>query len=482
MTLPWRTLRGRLALASLVGLAIASIVFAILGVQLVRAQTVESDLTELERKAVGIAQLISQDADQASQTEGRYRPDQARIETLAAIVGTGTQFTYTGASLDPDPLGVPSPLQRRAVDQVDYAALERDGVQRFPYTVPETGVKAIAAAAPIVFDGDAIAGAVVVVRERAELGSVWRRFANRVLIAAAIGLTIALLVTILFSRHALRPLKRLEAAAMDVGRGNLETRVAITGTEEIDALASAFNTMVRELQHRETLTRDFLMRVTHDLRTPLTAIRGHAQALSDGVVPPEAVPRSLDAIEDESGRLEALVTDLLDLAKLEARRFRLDLATVDGTDLVERAFQAYAGEAARRNMKYEQAATPLPTLFTDSARVRQIIGNLIDNAFRWTPDGGTVRVSAHTRPAGGAVVVVTDNGPGIPPERQLEIFEPFRSENTPDGQHGSGLGLAISRQLARALGGDLRVESRIGAGSRFILELPAEAHQTALPR
>ena len=106
MTLPWRTLRGRLALASLVGLAIASIVFAILGVQLVRAQTVESDLIELERKAVGIARLISQDADLASQTEGRYRPSPERIETLAAIVGTGTQFTYTGLSLDPDPLAV----------------------------------------------------------------------------------------------------------------------------------------------------------------------------------------------------------------------------------------------------------------------------------------------------------------------------------------------------------------------------------------
>jgi signal transduction histidine kinase len=482
VTAPWRTLRGRLALASLVGLLTASLVFAVLGVQLVRSQTVASDLTELETTAIGLAKLISQDAATDIQAKGSYKPTPERIAALASIVGKGTQFTYTGAQLDPNPLGVPSPLQRRAIAQVNLDTLERDGVQRFDYTIPETGVKAIAAAAPITFDPEGIVGAAVVIRERAELGSVWRRFASRVLIAAGIGLGIAMLVTILFSRRALSPLKRLEAAARDVGRGDLDTRVAITGTQEIDALTSAFNTMVRELQHRETLTRDFLMRVTHDLRTPLTAIRGHTQALTDGVVPAEAIPRSLHAIEDESARLEALVTDLLDLAKLEARRFRLDLDAVDGNDLVDRAFQAYAGEATQRNLTYEHELTPLPALFTDDARVRQIIGNLIDNAFRWAPDGGTVRVSAHPRAGGGAVIVVADNGPGISMDRQMEIFEPFRSENTPDGQHGSGLGLAISRQLARALGGDLRVESRLGAGSRFILELPAEARQTTQAR
>ena len=262
-----------------------------------------------------------------------------------------------------------------------------------------------------------------------------------------------------------------------MGRGDLDTRVEPSGMEEIDALATAFNTMVREIQHRETVTRDFLMRVTHDLRTPLTAIRGHTQALSDGVVPAEAIPRSLSAIDDESMRLDALVTDLLDLAKLEARRFRLDLSAVDSNELVDRAFHAFTGEAARRGMVYERSLQPLPNLYTDESRVRQIVGNLIDNALRWTPDGGTVRVAAHPRTGGGAVISVTDSGPGIAPDRLDEIFEPFRSENTPDGQHGSGLGLAISRQLARALGGDLRVESRIGAGSRFTLELPEEARQ-----
>lgn len=478
MTTPWRTLRGRLALGSIVGLLAASIVFAVLGVELVRSQSLTTEQRELEVAAKGIAKIISDDVAREIQ-DGSYRPTRERIDAFEAIVGTGTELTYDGPNLDPDPRGEPSALQKRTLAEIDDAIMERDGVQRFSYTVPETGVEVLAAAGPITLAEGTI-GHVVISREREAFGTVWRQFANRVLVASLIGLAIALLVTLLVTKRALRPLKRLEAASVEVGGGNLDARVDTGGAEELSAVANAFNGMVRELKHRDMLTRDFLMRVTHDLRTPLTAIRGHTQALADGVVPDEAVPRSLKAIEGESGRLEALVTDLLDLAKLEARRFRLDLEEIDGNALVEQAFDAYAGEAARRGVTYQHDGDPLPTLYTDAARVRQIVGNLIDNAFRWTPDGGIVRVLAHPRPAGGAVISVTDSGPGIAPDQLIEIFEPFRSENTPDGRHGSGLGLAISRQLARALGGDLRVESRLGDGSRFILELPQEARQTSM--
>ena len=476
MRFPWRTLRGRLALASIAGLLAASIAFAVLGVQLVRAQTVADEKADLKSKATAIARLMTEDADQAIQTSPGYNPSPGRILALEAIAGKGTTLVYQGPNLNPGSTAATSALERLVLAQVDLDRLDVGQVQEFEADIPGSGARAIGAAAPIEVSGNPV-GAAVLLREQSALVSVWRRFANRVLIAAGIGLAFAMLVSVLFTRRAMRPLKRLQTAAIDVGRGDLDTRVEASGMEEIDALATAFNTMVREIQHRETVTRDFLMRVTHDLRTPLTAIRGHTQALSDGVVPPEAVPRSLNAIEDESVRLDALVTDLLDLAKLEARRFRLDLGAVDSNELVDRAFHAFTGEAARRGMVYERSLQSLPNLFTDESRVRQIVGNLIDNALRWTPDGGTVRVAAHPRAGGGAVISVTDTGPGIAPDQLDEIFEPFRSENTPDGQHGSGLGLAISRQLARALGGDLRVESRIGVGSRFTLELPEEARQ-----
>jgi two-component system sensor histidine kinase BaeS len=476
---PWRTLRGRLALGSLVGLLVASLAFAALATELLRSQRVADQLADLEKTAGGIADLMSEDAERDIQGPfAEFNPPPERIAKYEQIVGEGTSLGYQGVNLSPGSTGAVGGLERVVLDQLDEEATE---VQRFDVTDPATGKEAIAAAAPIVLN-ESIVGHVILLRERDAVVSVWRSIASRVVIAAGIGLAFALALTLLLTRRALRPLSRLQDAAAEVGKGNLDTRVEPGGAEEINSLATAFNTMVRELQHRDTLTRDFLMRVTHDLRTPLTAIRGHAQALADGVVPEQSVQRSLNAIDDESGRLDALVTDLLDLAKLEARRFRLELGNVDGNELVDRAFHAFAGEAARRGMTYERDIKPLPALFTDEARVRQIVGNLIDNAFRWTPDGGAVRLIAHPRPGGGAVISVTDTGPGISPDQLDDIFQPFRSENTPDGQHGSGLGLAISRQLARALGGDLRVESHLGRGTRFTLELPAEAQIPALAR
>jgi signal transduction histidine kinase len=219
------------------------------------------------------------------------------------------------------------------------------------------------------------------------------------------------------------------------------------------------------------------MRVTHDLRTPLTAIRGHAAALADGIVPEEETPRSLAAIESEAARLETLVSDLLDMAKLDAHRFRLDLAEVDARELLESAFDAFGSEAARRGVSYERRVAPLAPLVTDGARVRQIVANLLENALRWTPPGGRVELDAGPRARGGLVVTVSDTGPGVPEADREAIFEPFRSSVTPDGRHGSGLGLAISRQLARALGGDLTLTCGEGGGSAFTLRLPARSEQ-----
>jgi two-component system sensor histidine kinase BaeS len=239
--------------------------------------------------------------------------------------------------------------------------------------------------------------------------------------------------------------------------------------------------MVVELARRDATGRDFLMRVTHDLRTPLTAIRGHAAALADGVVPEDEAPRSLHAIESEALRLERLVGDLLDLARLDAHRFRLELSEIDPADVLQQAFATFSAQAAQRGVSYEQVLEPLPAVVTDGARVGQIVANLLDNALRWTPAGGTVRMQAREAAEGGVVVTVADTGTGIPADELEAVFEPFRSQEPREGRQGTGLGLAISRQLARALGGDLTVESGPGAGSRFTLVLPARSVQLPEP-
>jgi two-component system phosphate regulon sensor histidine kinase PhoR len=217
------------------------------------------------------------------------------------------------------------------------------------------------------------------------------------------------------------------------------------------------------------------MSVSHELRTPLTAIRGHVAAVREGVMEDEdAQRRSLEVIAEEALRLERLVGDVLDLAKLDARRFALLREEVDMRALCERAYATFAEEAKARGIEYDLELDEGAVLITDGDRVLQIVTNLLSNALHWTPEGGRVDLGLGAQ-NGEVRVAVSDTGPGIAPEMEERIFRPFWSGD--DG--GTGLGLAIARELALALGGRLELHSELGSGSRFVLVLPLKAPQPA---
>jgi signal transduction histidine kinase len=227
--------------------------------------------------------------------------------------------------------------------------------------------------------------------------------------------------------------------------------------------------MATRLAEAEELERNFLMSVSHELRTPLTAIRGHLEAVREGVVAePEAQAESLDVIAAETDRLERLVGDVLDLAKLDARRFTVLREEVDMGRLLDQAYASFGEEARRRGIDYRCLASERPVITTDGDRVLQIISNLLANAFRWTPDGGSIELALNAD-NGAVSVAVADSGPGIKREEHERIFRPFWSL---DGG-GTGLGLTIARELAVALGGRIELASETGEGSRFALVLPA---------
>jgi signal transduction histidine kinase len=227
--------------------------------------------------------------------------------------------------------------------------------------------------------------------------------------------------------------------------------------------------MTERLAEAEAHERHFLVRVSHELRTPITAIRGHVDALREDITDdPDAREASLAVIRAESDRLARLVGDLVDLARLEAHTFTLDEHEVELRRLVEQGYQSFAEEARRREIRYDLALAADPVISTDGDRVLQIVSNLLSNAFSWTPDGGSISL-ALAKEDGTVRLAVTDSGPGIPPAKRERVFRPFVSENG----GGTGLGLAISRELAQALGGDLKLESVVGRGSRFELRLPA---------
>jgi signal transduction histidine kinase len=193
-------------------------------------------------------------------------------------------------------------------------------------------------------------------------------------------------------------------------------------------------------------------------------------ALLEGLVEDaETRDHSLEIIEAEAQRLERLVGDILDLAKLEAHRFTVTSEEVDMETLLDRAYETFTEEARRRSIEYGREIQAHPIIQSDGDRVLQIVDNLLSNAFKHTPDGGRVQLEL-AQENGTVRVAVEDTGPGIAPEQRERVFRPFVSG---DSAGGTGLGLAIAKELSAALGGRIDLESELGRGSRFELVLPS---------
>ena len=235
-------------------------------------------------------------------------------------------------------------------------------------------------------------GGLVVATPQAQLTSQVTRLLVRLGIALLVGVLVTAVLAWYLSGRITRPLRRLAGAADEVAEGRYDTEVPVlTSGDEIADLADSFRQMTSRLSEAEELERNFLMTVSHELRTPLTAIRGHVEALREGVVEDPALrTASLDVISAEAMRLERLVGDVLDLAKLDTRRFTVRHEEVDMARLLEQAYLAFGEEAKQREIDYSQEVSAEPVIVTDGDRVLQIITNLLANAFRWTPNGGSV--------------------------------------------------------------------------------------------
>jgi two-component system sensor histidine kinase BaeS len=313
-------------------------------------------------------------------------------------------------------------------------------------------------------------GAIVVAKPRTELRDQWLPLVARLAVALAVGALISGLLAWWLSRKITGPVLALSTAADEIAAGNYGVRVpAGQGADEISQLSRRFNEMAGRLGATEERERQFLMSVSHELRTPLTAIKGHVDAIRDGLFDDRDAERaSLDVVAAETIRLERLVGDVLDLAKLNAHRFTVQAEEVDIGAVVAQAHASFSEEARRRGLTFRlDEDTDAPVIVTDGDRVLQVLTNLLANAFRWTPDGGTISIGSSTRD-GSVFIDVQDTGPGIQPDERERIFVPFISRDN----HGTGLGLPIGRELAVALGGRLELESTVGEGSRFRLVLP----------
>jgi two-component system, OmpR family, sensor histidine kinase BaeS len=309
-----------------------------------------------------------------------------------------------------------------------------------------------------------------------------QQFLGRVyrwLIVAGAGATaVALVLGIMLARALTDPLKELTNATRAVAEGHFDQQVPVHANDELGQLAQSFNQMNANLKQARDLRRQMTADIAHDLRTPLSIILGHAEALRDGVLP--VTPETLSLIHEEALQLNRLVDDLRTLSLAEAGELPLLRRPTAPHRLLEHAATTHNARAQRQNVSLQTSAGPdLPLVNVDADRIGQVFNNLLDNALRHTPPGGRIDLTTE-RHNGTVRFQISDSGSGIAPADLRHIFErSYRVDKSraryDEEQHsrGSGLGLAIARSIVETHNGRIWVESTPGQGTSFFIELPA---------
>ncbi|MHB8986640.1 MAG: sensor histidine kinase [Eubacteriales bacterium] len=288
-------------------------------------------------------------------------------------------------------------------------------------------------------------------------------------IAAAI---LAMLLGILISSRLTGPLRTLSAGARRLSARELSCRVPVLSKDEIGEVAASFNQMAESLERNEQLRRSLIADTAHELRTPLAILRGNLESLQEGVIQPS--PEMIMSLHDEVVRMTHLVNDLQDLSLAQAGELRLNRGAVKPGELVERISIPFSGEAANKDIHFQKSvAENLPDMVVDEDRIVQVLLNILGNALRYTPPGGTVELAVWQE-QDRIAFSVRDSGPGIDRKELGSVFERFyrtdKSRSRAGG--GAGLGLAIAKGLIEAHGGKIWAESAPGEGSRFTFTIP----------
>jgi signal transduction histidine kinase len=296
---------------------------------------------------------------------------------------------------------------------------------------------------------------------------------NRFLLwGGLIAIAIALIVTYVFSRQILSPIRALTNTAKSLGKGDFSQRVRIRSGGEVGQLAQTFNSMAGDLERTEKLRRNMVADVAHELRTPLSNVAGYLEAIRDEVIKPD--PATIASLSEEVELLARLVDDLQELALADAGELKLMFQPEDLSQLIEQSVKAIQTKVMNKGLEVSIGIDgPLPPVNIDYHRISQVLRNLLANAITHTANGGKIAVAA--RPEGHFVKVsVTDNGEGISAEDLPNMFERFYRVDKSRARHagGSGLGLTIAKRLVEAHGGTIGVQSELGKGSCFFFALP----------
>lgn len=485
----FKSLRSRVVISYFLVVILSLILASLFFVVFLSRYSREKDRSNLERQVEAVAGDIRRVTDRFSSLlespgmEGGPQDLQGGLETLtylrlikgtldaqSKVMDTKLFITDTkGNVLVESSGGVP--LGSRKVD-IEYDSEKEEVVVETTLFMP-TGKESLMVISPTSLEYDT-SGYLVGVKPVEELGSI-ASLGWYVTIAGAIALLISMLVGIYLSWAVIHPVKEVTDATRKMAAGDYSQEVEVKGSEETAELARDFNEMAKRVRMTHELLENFVGDVSHELRTPLTSIEGFSQALLDGLYDNEEERKHyLEIINNESKRLFRIINDLLLLSRIDAGEFHLEKENVDLVALLRKVEETFKPKAEEKGIDLElKLPGKAVEVSTDPDRLQQILTNLMDNSVKYTPEGGSIIISARVE-VGTASIAVSDNGEGIDAEALPKVFDRFyRIEKSRATKHGgAGLGLSICSELAVTLGGSIEAESEIGRGTTFTIKLP----------
>ncbi|MEI2765834.1 MAG: HAMP domain-containing sensor histidine kinase [Dermatophilaceae bacterium] len=456
------TLSSRLALLVAGVVVLTALVVGVFGSTLLQRANDQAARRALAALADTVQATVATSAD----------PEVGQQRVRAALVGVQVQLAIARTRSGGAAVLVGDALARRAVTSDQLAALlaGRDLSERLE--LDDTLV--------LVEGRPTAAGAIVLAQRRADAVAVGQQALVRMAWGLGAVAAVSLLVGVLLARRATRPLRHTASAAHALADGRRDVAVPETGPAEVAAVAASVNTLARALAHAEARQREFLLSVSHDLRTPLTAVHGYAESLADGLIPADRVAGVGRVIGAETTRLERMVGDLLDLARLDAGQLRLDVVVMDLADLLDAAEPVWAARCAQVGIDWSvQRPGAGVVVAADPGRLRQAVDGLLENAVRVTPRGHPIVLASRVEGAE-AVLEVRDGGPGLTDADLGVAFDHGALHERYRGVRavGTGLGLALVARIAARSGGRVAAGHAPEGGASFQIRLPLARETT----
>jgi len=423
--------------------------------------------------------LTAAAAQATAAVDGYYRDALRRTELQTTLDNLGyvTDSTIYAVRVDKASLSEPGDTQVEAVLAEDYLRedlrriLEGESVYRKRQFSRLLATDVAFKGVPLTVD-QKIIGAVLVFAPLSETTAYLTRVNSVIAGTALAAVIISTCFIYVTAARISRPLRTVEQTARRLAAGEAVDDLSIRTGDEVEKLAASFNYLKQQLATTERIRQEFIANVSHDLRTPLTSINGFIRAMLDGLVPPDQYPKYLGLMQGETQRLMRLTSDILELAKIQSGNLRLDRQELPATAVLEEVVAAAGPVKAEKQITVTIDCPSELKVYTDPDRFRQIIRNLLNNAYRFTDIGGTIILRVREE-KDRTVVFVQDNGAGIAAADLPHIFERFYRGGEPSRRvEGTGLGLSIVRHLVESHGGAIRVESEAGRGTVFIFYLP----------